>query len=108
MADPGAALILLPLDALTVPSMLLRKATYTARRRRDWSVSVYQGIAPDYRPRRALVYQACPTRDAGVDLAGSVSARLAAGWHPQELQAPLAERPTGRLLGRRSSQRYRL
>lgn len=81
-ADPGAALVLLCLDALTVPSMLLRKGTYTARRRRDWSVSVYYGMAADYRPQRALAYQVCPTREAGVALADSVSARLAGGWHP--------------------------
>lgn len=83
-ADPGAALLLLPLDALTVPSVLLRMATYTARRRRDWSVSVYRGRASEYRPSRALEYQVCPTRAAGVELAGQVSARLAAGWHPRQ------------------------
>lgn len=80
--SPESALVLLPLHALTVPSAVFRRLGHVSRRRRDWSVSVYEGTTTEYRPRLALLHQVCASRGEGAALAETVARQLRAGWQP--------------------------
>ena len=62
---------------ITIPSHLVRWASYRLRRRQDWSVSVYAGVQADYRPRQAVQEENWPDKAAAASRAETLWALLA-------------------------------
>ncbi len=89
VVEPTAAVLVLLLNLLALPSILARPLAYRLRRRQDWSVTVVPGLAPDYRPRRAVLHEVLPTKVEAVTRAEEVWGLIRAGSTPTAIGPPL-------------------
>lgn len=72
------------LALLALPAVTVRRLRYVMSGRRDWRVTVYRGIEPDYRPRAAVVDEAAADRVEANARADELATQVARGVWPDQ------------------------